>query len=694
MPPATILSNVITLLFSCGLLENGLSPPATDGFEDLDGFLGRFADVTRNNQNRGEAMERLRNANIAVYGSRPAAEMIAIQLAESCAQPRILATGAAEDLVGAQLLIAVATRADEDLSAVLTAAQATGVPVLHVRIGETQAQIGPIFIPGRSGCYPCMQALHALPKGDANPLLLQLWLSLAALQAVHFVSRIADIQLFGGFESYEQTADGIVHQHRYVARLPGRTSCGIDGAPLDQASPEMLAWLYHCSVGMPPREVGTRRAHQRHYLAQNIAETNRLPEAYAGGAIIPLPRGELIDGLPSGRMKIDSLATLLKHAAGHRKVGDDGLRRIAPTGGGMGSPELFVVANKVDGLRSGVYHYYAPHHFLERLDETKPAEISAALGIREWVGACAIVGVGALQKLRSKYQNFAYCIVNLDAGIALRFLYQMATALRIRAREQHGIHDEATAQLIGVPRKDNQYVVTFALMLDHREVEPAHEHPKFGVGMLDALISESAYPRRAENHPVGEPAGAGAGGLVTHILSRRSVRSFGGQSVSKSALEFLASIVNDADRNRFHSGAPGVPLRQWWLLRVGSPQLDAGVYEFDPASKELLPRGPDPTEDDLRQCLNQTMLAAAPAILVLTGGLGRALRSRGARGYREMLLQAGSACGSLLIAAESLGLGACTTVGIIENGFRRLTMCDGYNDCPAIAVSLGYASER
>ena len=50
------IENVVTLLFSCGVLEDGLSPPPPEEFRDLDAFLGRFVDVTRNNQNRGEAM--------------------------------------------------------------------------------------------------------------------------------------------------------------------------------------------------------------------------------------------------------------------------------------------------------------------------------------------------------------------------------------------------------------------------------------------------------------------------------------------------------------------------------------------------------------------------------------------------------------------------------------------------------------
>jgi SagB-type dehydrogenase family enzyme len=693
------IQNIVTLLFSCGVLENGLSPPPPEEFRDLDSFLGRFVDVTRNNENRGEAMARLHGASIAIAGSLRAAEMMAIQLAECSVQPRLVVNGGKEDLTDVQLLVAVATQERDDLVSLLATAHKSGVRVLHVRIGELQAQIGPLFIPGHTGCHECAGRLHAQPKGDANPLLLPLWLSMASLQVVHFLTRIADMRITGGFELYEQTPEAIVHHHRYVARLPGCRACGIAGSPLSRESPEMLAWLYHNSVGMPPRELGSRRAHQRHYLAQNIIETKRQAEPYRGGAVIALPRGEPIDNIapwPTASSSqptigIDSIAALLKYAAGNEDIGNNASRRIAPTGGAMGSPELFVITHGIEGLPTGIYHYHAPRHVLERIRDEVPQETSAALGMPRWEWPCTIVGVGALQKLRSKYQNFAYRIVNLDAGIALRFLLEVARFLRIMTHEAFDIHDEVLARLIRLPRKDNRFVVTFALGLGGKAPSPALDITKLGIGILDTLISESALPRGVNQNP-GDRESSCVNLLGVHLLNRRSQRLYGDRPVSKSTIQSVAKAASEGDVKR-RSGSQVLPLRQWWIMRLGSAEFEAGIYEFETVSERLLCRGESPTEDDLRQCLNQNALAAAPAILVLTADLGAALRSRGARGYREVLLQAGTVCGSVLIAAESVGLGACTTAGIREDGFRRLTTCDGYNDCPMIAVTMGYSRE-
>src|SRR6266446_1435955 len=92
VPQASLedINNIVTLLFSCGLLEDGLSPAPPDGLGELDSFFGRFVDVTRNNRNRGEAMTRLHGAEVALAGSRSAAKTISAQLSESGARPRFL----------------------------------------------------------------------------------------------------------------------------------------------------------------------------------------------------------------------------------------------------------------------------------------------------------------------------------------------------------------------------------------------------------------------------------------------------------------------------------------------------------------------------------------------------------------------------------------------------------------------------
>lgn len=702
VPHASVnqIKNIVTLLFSCGLLEDGLSPLPPEEFRELDAFFGRFVDVTRNNGNRGEAMARLCGASIAIAGTPQPAELITSQLTRSGARCQLLGNGGLESLTKGQLLVAVATRESEDLAHLLTAAHERGVRVLHVRIGKKEARIGPLFIPDRTACYECTRVLYPLPEGDANPTLLPMWLSMASLQAVHIVARTADVRLFGGFESYEQTPHGFLHRFRYVARLPGCDRCAIRASEHKQQSGELLAWLYHSSVAMPPQEVGSRRAYQRHYLAQNVVETQRPPEAFHGAAVIPLPQvvpssdNLAQTGPPDRGINLYSLGALLRFSVGYQVIEQEGLRRIAPTGGGMGSPELFVIAKAVEGLRSGLYHYHAPHHVLERLREAVPEDITAPLGLTSWHHACTIIATGALHKLRSKYQNFAYRIVNLDSGVALHILREIAAAQYIPTRLAPDIHDEGVARLITLPRRDNRFVVTFALGLGGSTIPSPLEFTNLGLRILDVLISESTLAQPSEHH-ITEPVedkqgGRPVGALYTHLLNRRTVREYEGRPVSKMAVLALANAVSSADR-RYQADAPlSAPLHQWWFVRVGSPQFPAGIYEFESTSEQLIPRGPNPGDDEMRQCLNQTALAAAPLILFLTANLGANLRTRGARGYREVLLQAGNACGTVLISAETISLGACTTAGILEPGFRHLTSCDGYNECPIVAITLGH----
>ena len=398
--PSNHIRNIIAVLFSCGLLEDGISPPPAHHLRDLDAFLGRFVDVTRNNANRGEAMLRLCGSRVAIVGDAEAAKLISGQLRAAGAQPEVLVDpdleGISEEIHEDDLLIAVTTRQGQNLSHVLDAAYRRGTRVLQVRVGEKEAQIGPLFIPHRTACHECAQQLYGPPEGDASLGSLPLWLSMASLQAVHVIARTADVRLSGGFESYEQTAHGLVHRFRYVARLPGCSKCGIDGSKLLENSGELLAWLYHNSVAMPPQEVSSRRVHQWHYLAQNVIETGRVPEAYQGGLVTDLPvvvpsKDHAIEaGLELG-LGVNSLATLLNYSAGYQSIEQEEVRRIAPTGGGMGSPDLFVIANSVQGLRRGLYHYHSPRHVLEWLRDVVPEDVIAAFGAIRWEHPCTII---------------------------------------------------------------------------------------------------------------------------------------------------------------------------------------------------------------------------------------------------------------------------------------------------------------
>jgi SagB-type dehydrogenase family enzyme len=110
---------------------------------------------------------------------------------------------------------------------------------------------------------------------------------------------------------------------------------------------------------------------------------------YRGVSTIDLPkprRGEFADVLRSRRtwrrfstkpLELEELASVLGLSAGVQQwvataAGEVPLK-TSPSGGARHPIECYVVARGVRGLRSGLYHYAADRHALERLGRTIPA---------------------------------------------------------------------------------------------------------------------------------------------------------------------------------------------------------------------------------------------------------------------------------------------------------------------------------
>jgi SagB-type dehydrogenase family enzyme len=707
------IRNAVTLLYSRGLLEDGCPPPAAADLRDVDSFLGRFVDVTRVNHNRREALDRLQASSVLVGGSDEGADLLQRQLAGSGIGRLGLVKDAGGDLRGCSLVVAVATRESDDLTLLLEQARQHGVWALHVRVAHDLVQIGPLLMPGQICCYPCMREIHDLPRGDADPDLVSFWLGMAALEAFLVLSRVGNPRLHNGFERYETTRHGIVNQYRYIVGIPGCARCGLGGPSLDPASPAFLSWLLHSSVSMPPHELRSPREHQNHYNAPNIALTLELNEPYYGAPIVALPAARPLDGpLPwsergSERRGIDveELATLLWYAAGYQTLEHDARWRIAPTAGGLGSPELFVIARQVDGLAEGLYRYHSPRHVLERLKDSSLPLLQAALGVASALPPCTIVGAGALGKVRSKYQNFSYRLVNLDAGVALGYLHDVAAALGLQVREYSDIHDKGIAEAISLPIAENRYVPTFVIGFG---VEDAHTRQIFsalGPQVLNAVIDAAAPPpsRRwmppdwQSNRLVRTAGGEAEPTLSTFgsvLLARRSVRAYAARPIAPAILRRFTALAVGICRTRIGSGAAAVNVRPWLALRVPSGALAAGVYQIDvERPDELLLRRSGFSQQDMERCLVQKSLSSAPAMIFVTGDFGAALAERGSRAYRELLIQAGAAVARTLLVATAHGLGACTSAGLMDASFRPLANIDGYRDCPLVALTAGYPVE-
>ena len=134
------------------------------------------------------------------------------------------------------------------------------------------------------------------------------------------------------------------------------------------------------------------------------------------------------------------LSRLLARTFGSRGqvVVGDGLeliKRTAPSGGGLHPTECYLIVQRVDGLRPGLYHYHVGRHALDLLEE-RSAEALAEFALRavagqHWFANAPVLCVLAPRFTRNhwKYRNHAkaYRVCILDVGHLSQVLQITAT---------------------------------------------------------------------------------------------------------------------------------------------------------------------------------------------------------------------------------------------------------------------------
>ncbi|MCC6780794.1 MAG: SagB family peptide dehydrogenase [Hyphomicrobiales bacterium] len=142
--------------------------------------------------------------------------------------------------------------------------------------------------------------------------------------------------------------------------------------------------------------------------------------------------------------------------------------RPYPSGGGSWELELYIAANRCDGLARGFYHYDADGHALVAID-VDPQELDAALDAAAFaMGAAAappiLVTIAArFGRVSWKYSALAYALILKDVGVLMQTFYLMATELKIGACALGTANIARFARMTGIPFHVEGPVAQFAL---------------------------------------------------------------------------------------------------------------------------------------------------------------------------------------------------------------------------------------
>ncbi len=210
--------------------------------------------------------------------------------------------------------------------------------------------------------------------------------------------------------------------------------------------------------------------HRRDHLVGGRMDWAHQPDwfkTYPDAPRVPLPDpalddGGLFDALARRRslrayapppLALGELAALLWAAAGVTARQDGFAFRTAPSAGGLYPIEHYVVANDVEGLEPGLYHYDVLGRALERLvaDDLRLPIAQAALDQRIAATAQAVfVWTAVLERSRWKYGERFVRYVLLDAGHIAGNVALAATALGLGSCQIAAFFDDEAAALLGV----------------------------------------------------------------------------------------------------------------------------------------------------------------------------------------------------------------------------------------------------
>lgn len=152
-------------------------------------------------------------------------------------------------------------------------------------------------------------------------------------------------------------------------------------------------------------------------------------------------------------ISMQELATILYHSYGIREDSTDFPYRNVPSAGALYPLEIYVYANKVEGLKQGIYHYNIVDNGLEllTLGDFNDYLVKSCLGQRFVTqGGCVIFFTTLFRRNMCKYGHRGLRYILLDAGHIAQNLILCSEALGIGTCPIGAFFDNEINSLLGV----------------------------------------------------------------------------------------------------------------------------------------------------------------------------------------------------------------------------------------------------
>jgi SagB-type dehydrogenase family enzyme len=184
--------------------------------------------------------------------------------------------------------------------------------------------------------------------------------------------------------------------------------------------------------------------------------------------------------------------------------------------------------------------------------------------------------------------------------------------------------------------------------------------------------------------------------LHESLQYRRSCRRYADTPLSMENLAMLlwaSQGISGRAGNFFFRTAPSAgalyPVETYLSIHHVE-SLSPGLYHFQPAefALEMMSKG-FAGQRVAEAALGQNFMAKAGVVFIWSAILRRNFSKYGHRGLRYVMLDAGHICQNLLLAGESLGLGACPVAAFYDDQLNRLLGLDGEEESVIYLAAVG-----
>lgn len=695
------LDEILALLQRATLIESGDAPPVADFPAEVEAFLGRHVATGGHFDSRERAAAQLRDSVVVVLAADADTGMLTERLL-SFGFGTVLADG--DSRLGQVTPTHYLVVGDENCFAerVAQIPRDSGAIVLLSYVSEFGAAIGPLVLPKRSPCLTCsVRAITSnLLPGDSSDR--GFFLELATQHLFGAVAHTERRSLFSVSITHAEIDGQWAQRKISICRTPGCSACGLADFPaLVDGSDEASAWRVLNSTMLPPWQLLSRRVHEGHYSAANAALTKQ-PEDTFDGKELPLPLAvdtcieSLTDEAMLGLDSLDKAGLALQLAYGHVNHEVGGLRRakkVAPTGGGLRSPEAYVYFQGVAGIANGIYRYTPQGHQLQCVDDDVDLlRLEAAVGMHIPEQCAVVIGIARTKKLWPKYKTFSIRLSLLDAGVAQTYVHDACWALGVPTHECTDWRSELLLQMLQLPTCRRYYDIGSVTVLGFG----AQPHKSGGLDVLDQDVVVglgrslgSPVQFGQDSLPRWRPrAAAPFAAYVDTALQRAATRAFAPQPIDRTLCAQLVRSFHTRDAVLRSCGAADAHAKLLVVNNLASPDFPTGMYlAHDDGELTLQHRFQHTSE--IAECFNQRSLGSAPIVFVVAADIDALLREQGASGPAVALTRAAGLLTHTWLAARAVGLDGCLSGGLIESELRVRMGLDGYSCFPVFALAFG-----